>query len=449
MNGRVAICVALVAAFVGVVRAESPAVDRAAVGDEDLTAWLQSRIDRVSAAGGGEVGLGSGVYTVGGVFLKDGVTLRLDEGAVLQAVTNRARYPHTPGWDRGAVVMADGAKGIAIVGRGVIDGRGGAMPLSTAAGRWRCVALNRCRDVRIEDVTIRDAHSWACYLKECDGAVVRGVTIRNHCNLNNDGLDVESSNVLVENCDIDSEDDALVFKAMTHETYVTNVVVRNCRLSSNSSFIKVGSETRGVFRDIRVSDCRLEVRTRLSKRKGFADVPGGATDLIGLDGIGVSIYDGGSLDGFTAERITMGMGVGVPVFVRIGRSTRVEGTAAGGTFLRNVVIRDVSMEAPAVMRVPSTITGTPLLRPQNVRLENVLLRTAADVPGDKIASPVPEMSEEYPVGKMFAKGGLAPANALYVRHADGVVLENFKVVRGAGPSTRDTIVADDADVVRH
>lgn len=429
----------------------------------DRTRELQERIDRVSAAGGGEVRLGQGVYTAGGVFLKDGVTLRLDAGAVLQAVTNLSHYPHTPGWDRGAVVMADGARDVSIIGAGTIDGRGDRMPiLRRVPGRWRDVAFNRCRNVRIEGVRIVNPLSWTCYLKACDGVIVRGVTIRAHANLNNDGLDIESSNVLVEDCDIDSEDDALVFKTMTRESVVTNVTVRNCSLSSNSSFIKVGTETRGVFRDIRVSDCRLEVRTPLSKRSGYGSVPGCMTDRVGLDGIAVSIFDGGSLDGFTAERITMGEGIGVPIFVRIGQSERVDGTVPGGGFLRNVVLRDVTMEKPTVFRVPSSVTGVAAydpwwqfwkrpvasLRPQNVRFENVTFRTAADSPGDVVADDVDEMAASYPVGKMFANEGLAPANALYVRHADGVVLRNVRFLREPGPVLREAVVAEDADVSR-
>lgn len=427
----------------------------------DLTRELQDRIDRASAAGGGEVRLVKGTYTAGGILLKDGVTLRLDEGAVLQAVTNLAHYPHTPGWDRGAVVMADDAKDIAIVGKGTIDGRGDCVPLlSGVPGRWRGVALSQCRDVRIEGVRIVNPLSWACYLKDCDGVTVRDVTIRAHANMNNDGLDIESSNVLVENCDIDSEDDALVFKTMTHESFVTNVTVRNCRISSNSSFIKVGSETRGVFRDIRVSDCRLDVRTPLSKRRGYGDIPGGNASCIGLDGIGVSVFDGGSLDGFTAERITMGEGVGVPIFVRISVSDRVEGTVPGGSFLRNVVLRDIEMRAPALFRVPSSISGvaaqdswwrfwqkpTPALRPTGIRLERVMLRTPADDPADVIADSVAEMVECYPCGKMFAIDGLAPANAFYIRHADDVVLEDVRIRREPGPEIRRALVYEDADV---
>ena len=427
----------------------------------DRTRELQEMIDRVSAAGGGEVRLGKGVHTAGGIFLKDGVMLRLDAGAVLQAVTNLSHYPHTPGWDRGAVVMADGATDISVVGEGTIDGRGDRMPiLRRVPGRWRGVAFNRCRNVRIEGVKIVNPMTWSCYLKACDGVVVRDVTIHAHANLNNDGLDIESSNVLVEGCDVDSEDDALVFKTTSRESVVTNVTVRNCRLSSNSSFIKVGTETRGVFRDIRVSDCRLEVRTPLSRRSGYGSVPGCATNQVGLDGIGVSIFDGGSLDGFTAERITMGEGIGVPVFIRIGQSERVDDTVPGGSFLRNVVLRDVTMEKPAVFRVPSSVTGVAAydpwwrfwkrpvasLRPQNVRFENVTLRTAADFPGDAVADDVDEMAASYPVGKMFANEGLAPANALYVRHADGVVLSNIRVLREPGPTLRETFVAEDADV---
>lgn len=426
---------------------------------EDCTADIQARIDTCSRTGGGEVRLGRGTYTVAGLMLKDGVTLHLDEGAILQAVTNRAAYPATPGWDRGAVVMcAAGAQNIGIVGKGVIDGRGDAMPLSSQprAGRWRGVALYRAKNVRIEGVTIRRAHTWTCYLSECDGVVIRDVTIDSHVNINNDGLDIESSNVLVENCDIDSEDDALCLKAMTHATQVTNVVVRNCRISSNSSLAKIGTETRGIFRDIRVENCWLGVRTPIRVRDVYR-VPGVTGRHVSIDGISVIAFDGAQVDGISFSNITMGAGIGIPFFIRIARSERYPGTVAGGSYLRNVWISDVTMTEPSVMRIPSVVAGINLkdgesvFRPQHIRFANVTLRVPADDPTVGVATKVPELAASYPAGHKFydAERNETPgATAFYVRHADDVTFENVRILREPGARLRPDYIKEDVDVAR-
>ena len=58
--------------------------------------------------------------------------------------------------------------------------------------------------------------------------------------------------------------DPIVFKNHNPDYVVENVAVRNCRLASNTSFIKLGTETWGGFRNIRVSDCELDCRTLIA-----------------------------------------------------------------------------------------------------------------------------------------------------------------------------------------
>ena len=55
------------------------------------------------------------------------------------------------------------------------------------------------------------------------------------------GIRIEAANLLVEDCDIDSDDDAICFKSDLRDFTVENVVVRNCRLSSNCNAVKFGT----------------------------------------------------------------------------------------------------------------------------------------------------------------------------------------------------------------
>ena len=97
------------------------------------TGALQARIDAAAAAGGGRVTVGKGVHPCGTIWLKSGVVLHLEEGAVLQGGGRSEDYADVensdgirpeanPPFSRKAFVVAVDAHDIAITGKGVIDG---------------------------------------------------------------------------------------------------------------------------------------------------------------------------------------------------------------------------------------------------------------------------------------------------------------------------------------
>ena len=412
---------------------------------QDETARLQTRIDAMSAAGGGRVRVEPGEHVVASLALKDNVTLEIPRDAVLLGSTNFADYVEK------AVVVASGATNVAIVGEGTIDGRGRSFdrvvsrqPHFRLRPGWGVVRFDGCRDVRLEGIALRGGSSWTCHLRKCDGAHVRGLKILAHDNYNNDGLDIESSNVRVEDCDIDSEDDALVFKTCTSDTVVTNVIVRNCRLSTNSSYIKFGTESKGLVRDVLVENCDLACRTPIHVRHDHRRTPGvrGVDNSIG--GIEVLVVDGGQLENVTVRNVRMGRGIITPIFVRMG--ARNDPLPGRETFLRNVTIDGVKMTEPTCSLVASSVTGVPGRRPENIVLRNVDLlfrggceRAAVDAPR--------EGERTYP-SPFNVFQSVLPAYGLYVRHADGVRLEHGHLRVADRAEERPSILAEDATVVR-
>ena len=66
---------------------------------------------------------------------------------------------------------------------------------------------------------------------------------------------------------------------------------------------------------------------------------------------------------------------------------------------------------------------------------------------DAVAAPVPEHPGAYPESNMFRPNRILPAYGLYVRHADGVVLDDVTFTLPSGAEdTRAEIVKDDAEV---
>ena len=417
-------------------------VASAAPGADDETEVWQARIDAASAAGGGTVTVTPGGHVVGGLMLKSGVTLEIPEGAALLGATNAAAYARCPVTNlcEEAVVVAAFATNVAIVGKGRIDGRGSSQPkLRLRPLRWRNVCLFGCTGVRIEDVTMENPSRWTCFLRECEDVTVRRLVIRSHANFNNDGLDLTVRNAVIEDCDIDSDDDSIVLKNHNPAYTVENVKVRRCRVGGNTNGLKIGTETFGDFRNILFEDCIVSVRQNSAVWPLSDRVPGLDRSVAsGKGGIVVATVDGGSIDGVTFRNIEIS-GTETPIYVRHGR--RRNGDRPG--VLRNVLIENV--RARAVSRIASSVTGVPgepRRRPEAITLRDIML----DVPGGATASeawgtPVPECEKGYPSPRNFNFHAL-PACGVYVRHADGVKLENVKVVRRASDVREDFVFED-------
>ena len=412
--------------------------------------WLQSEIDAVAAAGGGVVRVGPGEREFKPVVLKNGVTLHLEKGAVLLASTNVSDYAAHDGSP--VLIGAFDAKNVAVAGEGVIDGRGWAFKEKEGlAGESQPVAtpvlmrFSRCRNVQLEDFTFRQAAAWGIHLRNSDGVEVRRVKAFSHINNCNDGIDIESRNVLIEDCDLDTDDDALVFKSESDPDFpVENVVVRNSRLASCCNFIKFGTGSYGIWRNIRVENCKLR-RAGASWRFDWRKrIPGLKERISGLSAIALEVVDGGVMENVVVRDISWTGGVQTPIFVRLDR--RHAPRPGRKTFFKDVLVENVKGVADG--RIACSMTGVPGLPLSGVTLRNVELVFPGGGTAEEVTAPVPENIGKYPDCYMFDYGAL-PAWGFYLRHCnDGVRFENVRVSLAPGTSdVRFAIVRDDADGV--
>lgn len=201
--------------------------------NKDNAAVIQKAIDKVSSLGGGTVVVPAGKFVTGPLELKSGVELHLEMGATLLG------YPDTTAY-RKAHIVADGKKSkdsgliyayqqenIAVTGLGTIDGQGGHVAFKTKVdpGNRPMIFLFRdCKNIVVKDVTLQNSAHWTQLYTECQGVRVSGIKVYSHCNYNNDGIDIESSDVVVTNCMFDCEDDAICLKALP-EKLCENITV--------------------------------------------------------------------------------------------------------------------------------------------------------------------------------------------------------------------------------
>jgi len=258
------------------------------------TAAIQRTIDAAAQEGGGVVVFAPGAYLTGAIFVKSGVTLRVDRGVTLLGSRDIAHYPVLPtriagielAWPAALVNIVDG-QGAAIVGEGTIDGdgkvfwdsywtlrrayepRGLRWASDYDAGRPRLLQVFRSSDVRIGGgLLLRRSGFWTLHICYSSDVVVDGVTIRNNEDghgPSTDGIDIDSSRrILVANADIAVNDDALVMKAgrdsdgLRVARPTEDVVVRDCIVRAGAAGFTFGSETSGGFRNIEAYNIRVE-----------------------------------------------------------------------------------------------------------------------------------------------------------------------------------------------
>jgi len=254
--------------------------DYGAAGDgRALDTWaIQQAID-AAAAMGGRVLLHSGrSYLTGTLTLRGGVDFHLEGDAQLLASTRPEDYasdvtaPDSPGAEApGALLRALGADDLTISGSGAIDGRSPSfMERYDPEDEWwiprpfrpRLLVLENCRRLAIRGVTFRQAPSWTVHLLGCRQVLIEGVTILNQLDVPNcDGIDPDHcQDVEIRDCHIVCGDDPIVIKATAgQEAYGPShgIRVRDCRLETQGSGLKIGSETHQDIFDIVFERCRI------------------------------------------------------------------------------------------------------------------------------------------------------------------------------------------------
>lgn len=444
--------------------------DYGAVGDSITldTKAIQSAIDACTTAGGGTVRVPAGYFHTGTIILKSNVILSLDYGAFILGSQNIDDYDASLKVARESesakgycLIYAQDATNIAIEGLGVIDGRGtpNAFPKDEEKGlpRPRLLRMENCNQVRMQGVTYKRPAFWGIHLVDCTNIHIDDITVRFRNNqANNDGLDIDGcQNVLIENCDIDSGDDAICLKSSLNPC--RNIVVRNCVVSSNTAPLKFGTSSRGGFIDVNVSNCY------------FYNSPMGAIKL--------ELVDGGQMENINISRITM-ENVGSPIFIRLGNRGRIyknfttqiqnadvkpEGAPIGT--IKNVRISDIIAEvtiedfAPhggtnlnkpkldkitdrqRAMAGPIMITGIPGHYIENVTLENIEISYTGLGTVEDSKNEVAEDIARYPEQFFF---GVLPAWGAYIRHAKNIEFKNVKMsVRK--PDAREMIITEDVE----
>lgn len=425
---------------------EYPVTDFGATGDGVTlnTVYIQKAIDRCAEEGGGRVTIVPGIFLTGTLVMRSNVDLHISEGATLLGSTDIADYPEmtTPyrflrdDVVKQSLIFGSELENIAITGGGTMDGQGAAFkpPTGETADRYRnrpfLIRFTRCSGVTVKDVTMRNSAMWMQHYLACENMLIENITVYNHCNKNNDMIDIDGCrNVVVTGCTGDSDDDAMTLKS-TSPAICENVTISNCVLSSHCNAIKFGTESTGGFKNITVTDCVVKPS---AKRDAIYGYPGG------ISGISLEVVDGGVMDGVTISDIAID-GPEVPLFIRLGNRARphMEGMEPPGPgTLKNISIRNVSARNCGM--TGCSVTGLEGYPACNISIRDFTMQLQGGVTDPLPGWSVPELEEEYPEATMF---GILPASVFYLRHLENIDLSEIQV-SFSQPDERVHLVTED------
>lgn len=438
-------------------------------GQTLCTAQLQQAIDQIARKGGGRLVLTPGTYATGGLTLRSGVTLRIEQGATLKGSANPYDYQRVdadagasdPNNDNGtmALLMAKDARGIAIESEGIIDGNGLQLALNvdslhhtgerpdpnynvrrqrpSGEMRPKLFFFAGCDGVRIAGGSYRNSACWGLSFDLCQNMTIENIDVENRAYWNNDGIDItDCQNVSISHCRVNAADDGICLKSYHADAANRNIRITDCEIRSSASAVKFGTGSWGAFEDIEVARIRVVDTYRSA--------------------IAIESVDGAAISRITVSDIHA-ENTGNPLFIRLGQRA---GDRKGS--IRDVTIRNLYCQVPfgrpdadydlrgpglndIFNPIPSSITGIPGNSVGNVTLEHIEVvmpgrgtRGTAYIPLWRVED-VPERVTSYPEFTMF---GELPAHGLYVRHVDSLTLRDV-TIRLAASDYRPAIVLND------
>ena len=336
-----------------------------------------------------------------------------------------------------SLIYAEGCENVCICGEGEIDGRGqpanfpGEETAQGTPGRPFLIRMIDCKDVHICDITLRNSPCWMQNYLNCERLLVERITVRNHANYNNDGIDIDGCrDVIVRGCSIHSGDDACCFKGASQRN-LERVLVEDCELYSACNAFKVGTDTQGDFRDVLVRNCRIG---------GLEHDPSCLKHASSDSAISLEIVDGGTLEDFLLTNLTIARAWS-PIFLRLENRGRVkpgDPTPPIG-HIRRIAIAHVTGEACGPRG--SYMIGIPERPIGEVLLRDVQIAQRASQKPVIGENQIGELRGVYPDAHMIDDLGDAPAYALWARHVHGLTLCDYAVTPEDGEA-RPAFVLD-------
>ncbi|TXE07238.1 glycoside hydrolase family 28 protein [Seonamhaeicola algicola] len=402
------------------------------------TQAVQSAINACTKNGGGNVIIPAGkTVVIGTIYLKDYVTLYLENGATLLGSpniedyaldTHKNMYKNEPHMDR-CLIFAKDAKSFAIKGEGTIDGNGYTKNFTKKkGGRPMMIRFLRCNDIYIEGVSLINPAAWTSAWLYCNEIVVEGIKIVSRVNNNGDGLDFDGcTNVRVSNSSFDTSDDSICLQTSHPDYPCKDIVVSNCVFTSKWAGLRIGLSSRADFESVTISNCT------------FHDIQD--------SGLKIQMNEGGEMKNMAFSNLVM-KNVPRPVFMtfcqqRAGVDAPKEMLpmkAMHGFTFSDFIIDNSELDKNSAF----FLTGMPNNYITDIQLNNIQMT----VSGGGTKEDANKTIKEYTLDTLgewwpeFYLVGTLPAHGIYARHIKGLFINNVNI-NTISKDERPAIIFDD------
>lgn len=426
---------------------------------------INAAIEAAAAKGGGVIYFPKGVYSSYSIRLKDNITLRLDEGAVIKAAKPTAEQGYDIAepneWDmyqdfghshwKNSLIWGIGLKNLKFEGKGLIDGTDA---LSRGLGRQgpiaeanKAIALKECKNVTIKGISLLNSGHFSLLLTGVDNLVIDNVL----CDTNRDAFDIDCcANVKITNCVVNSlNDDGIVLKSsygLGYPKATENVLIKNCTVSGYdpgtvyygtygtsitaapdrdgpTGRVKFGTESNGGFKNIRIENITFK-RCR---------------------GLALETVDGALIENIKVRHLRMDDIWNSPIYIRIGDRMRGPKELPASK-AHNIEISDVVV-TNCDTRYALLIVGLPGNPVENVTLRDIHIQYKGGITKEDVR--LQRGANSFFFGRNSgypepSAHGIQPAWGLSMQHARNIKFKNV-TMELMQPDEREKIFLDDVE----
>lgn len=420
------------------------------------TKAINLAVEKCNSKGGGIVLIPHGTFVTGTVVLLSNVNLHLEPGAILSGSKDTSDYLKmqitlfSEGYSRYGMIYAGDASGVSITGSGEIQGNGTYFmngldkphmggndfdrrfirqgeefmkrgttfedgPVSYPFRPGLLITLERCENVHISNVMLKDSPEWTIRIGDCDDVDVSGISILNNKLIpNNDGIHVTTSrNVRISDCNISTGDDAIIV------TGFGNSPMPGDSLKNSKVLLTIGNKT-GIAENVAVTNCILSSRSACI-RVGYGRHP--VRNLVFSNlvmyesnrGIGVFARDNSSIENVLFSNIIIHTrlhsghwwGKGEPIHI----SSVQDSKNATPGIIDNIRFSGITTTSEAGI----LIWGTENSIIKNIRMENIRLTINKGRYTESYGGNF-DLRPAYPLEQALFKHDIPGLYAQYVRH---------------------------------
>ena len=426
---------------------------------------INAAIEAAAAKGGGVIYFPKGVYSSYSIRLKDNITLRLDDGAVIKAAKPTAEQGYDIAepneWDmyqdfghshwKNSLIWGIGLKNLKFEGKGLIDGTDA---LSRGLGRQgpiaeanKAIALKECKNVTIKGISLLNSGHFSLLLTGVDNLVIDNVL----CDTNRDAFDIDCcANVKITNCVVNSlNDDGIVLKSsygLGYPKATENVLIKNCTVSGYdpgtvyygtygtsitaapdrdgpTGRVKFGTESNGGFKNIRIENITFK-RCR---------------------GLALETVDGALIENIKVRHLRMDDIWNSPIYIRIGDRMRGPKELPASK-AHNIEISDVVV-TNCDTRYALLIVGLPGNPVENVTLRDIHIQYKGGLTKEDVR--LQRGANSFFFGRNSgypepSAHGIQPAWGLSMQHARNIKFKNV-TMELMQPDEREKIFLDDVE----